>query len=503
VKVGLPYSESNKFSTVGFFLLTFALSLFPFDLFSQPGTWVAVYGGTQYDRGKGIAQTTDNGYIVCGSTSSYGSGTTDFYLLKIDSAGKFQWENTFGGPNIENAFSVQQTSDSGFVLSGYSNSFGSGNYDAFLVKTNSLGVLQWERSFGSSDWDFIYWAEQTADGGYILAGESYSFGNSTQAWLVKTDANGDTLWTRTFGTQGADVFKEVHQTADKGFLAGGTTTTDAGDQDFFLVRTDSAGTKKWERSFGGTGNDICNSVAVCADGGFLMGGYATISGVNKISYTKTNSAGDPLLTKVDTFDAGSKSISRIRETFDGMIITLINSNVGGFGGQEIFLDKWNGPWNQWVRTFGGTYDEEGYDLVQTADSGFALVGYTETFGKGPDNIFIVKTASDGHYNPVNNIYVGTGDLEEEDQNILLYPNPCSGSLSLQFNDGFLNDKHQLLFTVSDISGRIIFSSETNVPLYSVDPFRIEIPSDRYSSGLFTAAFQSGSNIVHRKLVLVK
>ena len=475
----------------------------PFALLSQPGTWVSVYGGDQYDRGKGIAQTFDKGYIVCASSSSYGAGTTDFYLLKIDSAGKYQWQNTFGGLNIENAFCVKQTLDSGFVICGYTNSFGNGGYDAYLVKTDPQGNLQWERSYGTGDWDFTYWVEQTNDDGFILAGESYGFGNNTQAWLIKTDADGDTLWTRAFGSPETDDFKEVHQTIDHGFIAAGTTTGTSGDKDFYLVKTDSAGNTKWEKSYGGSGDDVCSSVSVCADGSYLLGGSANIGGVNKIYYLKTDSSGAVLVANVDTPSTGEKSVSRICESFDGQIVTLVNSNVGGFGGKEIFLVKWTSIWSLWVRTFGGTKDEEGYDLVQTADSGFALVGYTSTFGKGPDNIFMAKTRSDGGYLSTTHIFVGTNDLPEEKNNTVVYPNPCSGSIFLRFDNTFLNSKHELNFSVSDLSGKIIFSKDLIVPSSSGESYHLEVPSESFSSGVYIAAFNSGSKTFHKKIIFVK
>src|ERR1039458_7949383 len=130
MKFASKFSESNNFSLIRFFLVVyFSFFIFHFSFAQFPGTWVAIYGGTNYDRGRGIAQTFDKGYIVSGTTSSYGIGNTNVYLLKIDSAGKYQWQNTFGGININNGYSVKQTQDSGFIISGYTNSFGNGGYD--------------------------------------------------------------------------------------------------------------------------------------------------------------------------------------------------------------------------------------------------------------------------------------------------------------------------------------------------------------------------------------
>lgn len=502
VKRATNFFESTKFIFCAFFFL-FSFLFFSFDVFSQPGTWVSVYGGTNYDRGKGIAQTVDKGYIVCGPTSSYGIGNTDMYLLKIDSLGKFQWHKTFGGKNIENCFSVKQTNDSGFVICGYTNSFGRGGYDFYLVKTDHSGNLQWEKTFGGSNWDFAYWAEQTSDGGYIIAGETFSFGNNSQAYLVKTDSNGDTLWTRSFGETKEEAVYEVHETSDNGYILAGYRTTDTTNKDFYVIKTDLNGNVVWKKIAGGITDDKCNSVALCADGGFLLGGYTLIAGVEKISFMKMNSAGTVLFSSVDTNAAGSKSITRIRETKDGQFVTLINSNQGGLGGQEIFLNKWNTIWNVWVRTFGGTKDEEGYDLVQCPDSGFALVGYTETFGTGPDNIFIVRTNKTGNYNSVTNIYVGMQEVSEVSDNTLIYPNPFSETLFLKIDKNMFSDEKIFLVEIFDVYGQKIMSTEQEFSSFSSGPVQIDIKSGNFSPGFYIVSLQSGNKKINRKLLFVR
>ncbi|MEK6616923.1 MAG: T9SS type A sorting domain-containing protein [Bacteroidota bacterium] len=497
--------ESSKKSRIVFWLCTFVFCLLPFALFSQLGTWVAIYGGTNYDRGRGIAQTSDKGYIVCGPTSSYGMGNTDAYLLKIDSAGKYQWQNTFGGMNIENCFSVKQTNDSGFAICGYTNSFGLGGYDAYMVKTDSLGNLQWQKTFGGTDWDFTYWAEQTNDGGYILAGESFSYGNNSQSYLIKTNSAGDTLWTKTFGGTNEEAAYEVHQTLDSGYiLAGYTKSFGAGNADFFLIKTDSSGDTLWTKKFGNTSDDFCNSVALCKDGGFLLGGSTDSSGTPKIYFMKTDSAGKLLMSYIDTPTRGGKSVSRIRETMDGQFVTLINSNVGGLGRQEIYLDKWNGVWAQWVKTFGGVDDDEGYNVEQTLDSGFVLVGYTASFGTGgSDNIFIAKTNRAGDYNNTINTYISVNEISEKNENTLIYPNPFSDNLFLKIDSIFFVKEKDFVFEISDLCGREIMRIEKNSTSYLSEPIPLEIPSEKFSPGFYLASLQSGSKKIYRKLLFVR
>ena len=488
------FFESSNFLFIRFFCISILNSQFSIlNCFAQPNTWVAVYGGYNYDRGKGICQTYDKGYIVCGPTSSYGMGNTDFYLLKINSDGKYLWQNTFGGINIENAFSVQQTSDSGFVICGYTNSLGSGGYDAYLVKTDSMGNFQWQKSYGGSDWDFAYWAEQTTDGGYILAGETFSYGNNTQAYLVKIKSNGDTLWTKKFGGTNADVCYEVHQTTDGGFVLAGYTTVITGDKDFYLIKTDSDGNKEWEKAYGTSTDDDCNSVALCADGGFLLGGYATIGTERKNYLMKTNDSGNITSSKIDTPLIGNREIFFIRENKEGDYYMVGWTDNTGLGAREIFFAKWNtGFWQLAGGSLGGQDDDEGYQILQSSDSGYVMVGYTGSFGQGTDNIIIFKTDKNMLYNNTVNTYVSVNEISDEDNSeIMVYPNPSSGKFRIS---GFRIQDSKI--KIYNLMGSTIFESK-NISQNS----EINIASSPEGIYLVEIIFKEG--VARKKIILSK
>jgi hypothetical protein len=514
----LKFSESKIFFVRCFRLLPFALPaqllfvlmmaggcLLTSDSFSQSGTWVSVYGGTNYDQGRGIAQTSDKGYIVCGTTSSYGMGNTDVYLLKIDSAGKFQWQNTFGGINIENCFSVKQTNDAGFIICGYTNSFGAGGYDAYLVKTDSTGNLEWQKTYGGGSWDFTYWTEQTSDGGYILAGETYSYGNNNRAYLIKTDSNGDTLWTKMYGGTISNYTREVHQTPDSGYIFAGSVQTGTGNKDFFLVKTNPLGDTLWTKTYGRSNNDSCTTVAICMDKGFLLGGGSDINGTDKDYFLKTDSVGNFLYAVVDTPSGiATIVISRIRETFFGEFVMLVNTYDSGSADKLIALFDWHpgGVW-PWGYGFGGPKVEEGYDFVQTSDSGFALVGYTSSLGKGPDNIYIAKTDRLGHYDHTVNTYVSANEISETNENTLIFPNPFSAELFIKIDPKFFSEGKDFLFEITDVCGKKIISTGTEIAAHSPKPQRIEIPAEKFSKGIYIASLQSGNKKIYRKLLFMK
>ncbi|HRG02346.1 MAG TPA: hypothetical protein PKZ75_14605, partial [Bacteroidia bacterium] len=180
-----------------------------------PSKFYSTYGGNGYDVGYSVKQTLDGGYIIAGSTSSFGQGNTDFYLLKLDSLGQKKFETSFGGYSNEIAKSVIQLSDSSFVIAGYTSSFGIGGYDIFVVKADKNGNLIWQKTFGGNDWDFAYNIELNSDGGFIICGTTYSFGyGNADGYIIKTDGAGNVTWTKTFGGKHDDEFKSVIQTSD-------------------------------------------------------------------------------------------------------------------------------------------------------------------------------------------------------------------------------------------------------------------------------------------------
>ncbi len=236
--------------------------------------WSRTFGGTASDYGCSVQETSDGGYILAGWTWSFGAGDADMYLVKTNANGRKLWSRTFGGTLLDSALSVQETSDGGYILAGFTDSFGAGWYDMYLVKTDADGNELWSRTFGGTDSDYAVSVQKTSDGGYILAGHTYSFGaGSGDMYLVKTGANGNELWSRTFGGTDFDWAESVQQTSDGGYiLAGSTYSFGAGSTDMYLVKTDANGGELWSRTFGGTDGDGARSVQETSGGGYIIAG---------------------------------------------------------------------------------------------------------------------------------------------------------------------------------------------------------------------------------------
>ena len=235
--------------------------------------WTKTFGGTNQDFGRSIQQTEDGGFILVGTTSSFGAGYRNVYLIKTDSSGDTIWTKTFGGTGDCGGYSVQQTKDSGFIIAGYTGTFGTDSADVYLIKTDSSGDTLWTRTYGGTKEDESYSVQQTNDNGFIITGWTNSFGaGGRDIYLIRTNFSGDTLWTKTFGSTGEDYGHSVQQTQDNGFIITGDIFSSGTDGGVYLIRTDSSGDTLWTKTFGGTNDAWGESVQQTEDGGFIVAG---------------------------------------------------------------------------------------------------------------------------------------------------------------------------------------------------------------------------------------
>jgi hypothetical protein len=274
---------------------------------------IKVLGGSGDDMAYSIARNSDGGFIVAGATYSFGSGPPNVYVLRTDSLGDTLWTRTYGGAGEDYAFSARQTADSGFIICGTTYSYGAGQSDIYLIKTNAAGDTQWTRTFGGPQPEHGHSVRQTTDSGYIICGTTLSFGaGAADIWLIRTNANGETLWTRTFGGDTADLGHSVAQTSDGGFiLCGQTASFGAGSFDAWLVKADSMGDTTWTRTFGGGEEDVGYSVQPTTDGGFIMAGRTKSLGAGGADFylVKTDASGHVAVTEPRTIPLATSTLS--------------------------------------------------------------------------------------------------------------------------------------------------------------------------------------------------
>jgi hypothetical protein len=362
--------------------------------------WNRTYGGASDDWAYALVQTSDGGYALTGWTWSFGAGNGDFWLVKTDALGTMQWNRTYGGTNEEHAYALVQTTDGGYAIAGYTYSLGAGNWDFWLVKTDAAGTEQWNRTYGGTNSDWAFALVQTSDGGYALTGWTWSFGAGFyDVWLVKTDASGNMMWNRTYGGTNRDVAGALVQTTDGGYaIAGITSSFGAGASDCWLIKTDASGNMMWNRTYGGTNEEHAYDLVQTTDGGYAIAGYTRSYGAGNADFwlVKTDASGNALWNKTYGGTGEDYAYALVR-TSDGGYALAGGTGSFGAGGYDAWLVKTDASGNmQWNKTYGGASDDWAYALVQTSDGGYAIAGYTDSYGAGSSDFWLIKTDASGN-----------------------------------------------------------------------------------------------------------
>ncbi len=464
---------------------------------SQPDSlWSHTFGGSNSDVCYSVQQTTDGGYILGGGTTFYGTSYEDIWLVKTNVSGTEEWSRTFGGSGWDWCHSVQQTSDGGYILGGRTNSYGAGDEDIWLVKTDANGIEEWSRTFGGSNWDECYSVQQTTDGGYILGGYTSSYGaGSDDFWLVKTDVNGTEEWSRTFGGSSADYCKSVQQTTDSGYILAGTTCSfGVGNGDFWLVKTDAGGTEEWSHTFGGSNFDECKSVQQTTDGGYILGG-GTMSygaGSNDFWLVKTDVSGTEEWSR--TFGGSNNDVcSSVQQTTDSGYILGGWTESYGAGDADFWLVKTDtSGTEEWSCTFGGSDDDYCLSVQQTTDGGYILGGWTHSFGAGDWDFWLVKTGPELATEPLENPLPDKYTLHQN------YPNPFNPSTQISFD---LTKANHVSLKVFDLLGRKVVTLVDDVQ--SVGSHSVVFDGSGLPSGIYLCRLQAGNFTTTKKMVLLK
>jgi hypothetical protein len=358
--------------------------------------WERTIGGSNIDKAKSTQKTIDGGYVVAGYTTSFGAGDEDVYLVKTDSDGNEVWNKTFGGPERDIAEAVQLTSDDGYIVAGNTKSFGAGGSDVFLIKTDKNGDVEWTQTFGGSANDAANSAQQTHDGGYIVAGFTYSFSygdGDPDIYLIKTDSAGTVEWNRSFGGPFTENALSVQQTNDLGYIIAGITASfGSGSNDFYLVKTNSNGDALWTRTFGGEGFDTAWSVQQTSDKGYIIIGETSSFGEMGVNayLVKTDSNGSVEWTQ--TLGGTSKDVATsVQQTNDGGYVLAGYTISFGASKEDVYIVKTDSNGNEvWSKTIGGPQKERANSIQRFSDNEFIIAGYTNSFGNGSIDMYLIK-----------------------------------------------------------------------------------------------------------------
>jgi hypothetical protein len=423
-----------------------AVLLWPSYSSGSPITFQRTYGGPGNDDCTWARQTTDGGYIMVGYSGSLA------WLVKTDSNGDTIWTRGFGGSGFDEGRSVQQTADSGYIIAGWTESLDTLG-DAWFVKSDARGDTLWTRTYGGPLEDDVGAVALTTDGGYVAVGGTMSFGaGAHDVWLIKTDPRGDTSWTRTFGATNDEFGESVQQTSDGGFvIAGVTRSYGAGGDDVYLIKTDTAGDTLWTRTFGGPLDDWGLCARQTRDGGYIVGGWTTSYPDSSVYIwlIKTNANGDTLWTRKIGDVSGWAEGGPVEQLDDGgyVITGLVAS---GFYDAYLVRTDSNGD-TIWTRSFGGSNPDAGQSVQPTADGGYVIGGQTLSFGAGREDYYLIKTDANGRLAVAES---KTSLSRRAVLSLACAPNPFSGSTKISLS-AQVSGSVPVSLRVYDVQGRLV------------------------------------------------
>jgi hypothetical protein len=433
-------------------------------------------------EGRSVQQTSDGGYIIGGVR-----GANDFLLMKTDSLGDTLWTKTHGGSNTEFAYSLDQTSDQGFIMTGYTYSFGAGESDVYLVRTDSLGDTLWTKYFGGTAFDEGFCVRRTTDGGYIIAGYTDSFGmGGGDVYLIKTDSLGDSLWTKTFGGSLNDFGVSVEQTSDLGYMVTGYTKSfGSGDFDLYLIKTDTSGDTLWTKTYGGASSEIGFSGISTGDGGYIFIGSTNSfgAGAEDVYIVKADSLGDTLWTK--TYGGtDSEEGHSIQQTSDGGYIITGYTVSYGLGWTDVYLIRTDSLGDSlWTRTYGYDRIDNSYSVQQTLDSGFIITGIRNVPSGAP--LLLIKTDGNGEVKGDGGVIL----IEFPPDTVLGGTSQNVRAIAKNFGNSYIScdviatvdvyaDTYQLKDLLSDMTKQIFFQN-WNVPLTDSTIYTMSVCTEVY------------------------
>ena len=560
--------------------------------------WQNTLGGSGEDYLYSIQQTSDGGYIlgglslsnISGDKTENSQGSFDYWVVKLDASGVIQWQNTIGGNDTDVLESIQQTSDGGYILGGGSSSNISGDktensqgsMDYWVVKLDTSGTIQWQKTIGGSGYDVLFTIQQTSDSGYILGGRSESdiSGDKTENsqgaddyWVVKLDTSGAIQWQNTIGGTGYDNLYSIQQTSDGGYFLGGRSESDiSGDKtensqgsfDYWVVKLDTSGTIQWQNTIGGSDTDWLESIQQTSDGGYILGG----SSLSNISGDKTeNSQGvdDYWVVKLCWTDSTYTGQITICEGDSVLIFGFYQSTAGTYYNT---LTNMNGCDSiiaatliltaytisdpaiaicngdsvsiyDIYRSVAGTYYDSatttnGCDSIHstvvtvdqlptvnlgadtmicngcsiTLDAGPGFASYNWSTGATTQTITVDSTATyivqitnaNGCINAdtiVVDILSGINQYPISNINLDIHPNPNTGEFTVTFK---IIEKQNINLKVFNIKGQIIY--QENLSDFT-GKYQNKIDMSGYAKGIYSLQLSTKEKIINRKIIIEK
>ena len=473
-------------------LSVFALQSLSAILHAQLTTFQKIYPVTTLNQsGQDVLPTPDGGYLIAGNTENTILNDLDIKVVKTDSLGKELWTKTYGGTRPDYPNCILQTNDGNYFVVGYSQSFGGGDQDVYLIKIDPSGNTLWTKTYGGYGNEDGKEIVATADGNYVIVGASNSqnFANNDMM-LTKIDPAGNVIWMKYYGGPAYESARSVKLCLDGGFImAGKTASTYSSVATMFLVKTDASGDTSWTRKYGGPNSYEGKSILANSDGTYTLclddSSGATDSDVRIMKIDGTGS-----VIWNNKYGGADKDISKmIQPTTDGGYIVASVSRSFGWINPDMWILKLDALGNTtWTRHYGGPGHEHCYGVRQTADGGYIAIGHTKSYTPNTE-IMMVKLDAQGNVVPAS--------VEEFAVNNFLgiYPNPSVDGI-IHIDMG--GDLSASTFKISNTLGQEVFSGTMDMLSQSsskVIDMQGKVP------GIYFVTIQSAKYLTTKKLVL--
>ena len=475
----------NKLIIIGFIFLSLTAK--------TQITFQKVYSDSGITSAYDITATFDGGYAVTGFKTCGSLFCLDFFLLKLDSLGNQEWVRIYDAFGADdNAYSVKQTSDSGFVLAGLASTPPNLMNNVRLMKTDKNGNKLWDRNYGGLGCQEGYDMQITYDGGFIIATQQDTGGNcfEIQAELIKTDANGIIEWQKTYFNVGNGRAVAVKQTNDSGYVVTGVTNnmlSPTSNEDIFLLKTDKNGDTLWTKFYGNIGSERGEDVIITATGDYVIAGYTNgISSLVGAYIIKADNNGDTLWTKVYEKNDQTYSVNLIEDN-DNNYLIVGNTAITGPVNVNMYLLKLNSNGNKiWEKEYEWQSNAQDYGngIALAKDGGYVMCGITSG---SPSKVYVVKTDTNG-------LITGIDDFTPPASTTFnVYPNPFNDYTTVDLSEIYNDDN--MIIELYDFTGKLLFQQVVNEP-------KTILYNQGYAKGIYLLTIKNNNQLITTKKIII-
>jgi len=458
-----------------------------------------IYTNNGSDQGQGVVQLEDSSYVVTGASSSF-SGSSQAFLMHVDSLGNYLWSNDYGGPESESGRRVLYKKNFGFFICGFTNSIGNGGFDNYLVKVDESGNLEWEKAYGGTGWERVHDAALTKDTGVIMVGETSSnFSDNQDIYIVRTNISGDTLWTKTIGGLGDDYATSIKAFTDSTFVISGKIyVEDSALVKVYLTYVKDDGTVIWTDTIGNNGNYWSNDL--CFDGNQIIG----IGGCNEVITDDSDMLA--YIYDISGFSWGEskivytgkqefKNIANFGPTTAYYVTNSREDDLTYDDGPDLHVMKYV-PAFSFESTFviGFPNPDVSGQVIRTSDNGAIVVGYTTGYNSGGNEVFLAKIGPNDDYpSTVSNVIISdivTINESNSSTTLRIFPNPVDKILTITMD----NSTYDKLRIVNGV-GQEIYDSKF------FQSAKVDVSN--FENGLYFIEISGGGNSPITSRVIVK